>query len=242
MEAFAFSSHGRAPKRKSTVVNAPTGQISVVLPEKTESNPGSETEMIWVSRPRSSKPSTASPTIFILKADAARALNTAFAVEPDQFAERDRFGEAHASRHNWKRLLPGTVRHGQVLKRTFAALVTDRAIQRVRSQQEFDRALLSFRLPSPLGHRPPCRLRRVGAGRFEFGHELDLGLRRFPSQIDRWRGRASGGQFPPDTCGTCRQAPVWGGGKKRGYRCPPFGGIDNIRAFGTVTCFKSRQS
>ena len=40
------NSHGRASKRKSTVVNAPTGHISVVLPEKTESKPGSENVMI----------------------------------------------------------------------------------------------------------------------------------------------------------------------------------------------------
>ncbi len=33
-EADAFNSQGRAPKRKSTVVKAPTGQMSVVLPEK----------------------------------------------------------------------------------------------------------------------------------------------------------------------------------------------------------------
>jgi len=42
IEADASNSHGRAPKRKSAVVNAPTGQMSVVLPEKTESNPGRE--------------------------------------------------------------------------------------------------------------------------------------------------------------------------------------------------------
>ena len=34
IEAAEFSSQGRAPKRKSAVVSAPTGQISVVLPEK----------------------------------------------------------------------------------------------------------------------------------------------------------------------------------------------------------------
>src|SRR5215216_198114 len=63
IEACESSSHGRASKRKSLVVNAPTGQISVVLPEKTESNPGSENETIFIPRPRSSKPRTESPTI-----------------------------------------------------------------------------------------------------------------------------------------------------------------------------------
>jgi hypothetical protein len=42
IEAAALISHGRAPKRKSAVVSAPTGQMSVVFPEKIESNPGSE--------------------------------------------------------------------------------------------------------------------------------------------------------------------------------------------------------
>ena len=51
-EAAAFNSQGRAPKRKSEVVSAPTGQISVVLPEKTESKPGSELVKISVARPR----------------------------------------------------------------------------------------------------------------------------------------------------------------------------------------------
>jgi len=51
-EAAAFNSQGRAPKRKSVVVKAPTGQISVVLPEKTESKPGSEWVTISNWRPR----------------------------------------------------------------------------------------------------------------------------------------------------------------------------------------------
>src|SRR6202142_3928097 len=63
IEAEASNSHGRAPNRKSAVVNAPTGQMSVVLPEKTESNPGSEREMICIERPRCSKPSTESPAV-----------------------------------------------------------------------------------------------------------------------------------------------------------------------------------
>ena len=51
-EAAAFNSQGRAPKRKSAVVSAPTGQISVVLPEKTESKPGSEKVKMSVARAR----------------------------------------------------------------------------------------------------------------------------------------------------------------------------------------------
>jgi len=51
-EAAFFSSQGRAPKRKSAVVNAPTGQMSVVLPEKIESKPGSEKVTMSVARPR----------------------------------------------------------------------------------------------------------------------------------------------------------------------------------------------
>jgi len=41
IEAADFISQGRASNRKSVVVSAPTGQISVVLPEKIESKPGS---------------------------------------------------------------------------------------------------------------------------------------------------------------------------------------------------------
>ena len=58
-----FVMENGAPKRKSAVVNAPTGQMSEVLPEKTESNPGSDKETICIERPRSSKPITESPAI-----------------------------------------------------------------------------------------------------------------------------------------------------------------------------------
>ena len=57
------TSHTRARKRKSALVNAPTGQMSVVLPENFESKPGSDFEMISHERPRLSKPSTESPAM-----------------------------------------------------------------------------------------------------------------------------------------------------------------------------------
>jgi len=53
MLGTSCSSQGRAPKRKSTVVRAPTGQMSVVLPLKYVSNGGSLTVMISRWRPRS---------------------------------------------------------------------------------------------------------------------------------------------------------------------------------------------
>ena len=63
IEAAAFISHGRAPNRKSLVVKAPTGHISVVFPEKYESKPGSEYVTICKERPRCSNPITASSAI-----------------------------------------------------------------------------------------------------------------------------------------------------------------------------------
>ena len=52
IEAELVSSQGRAAKRKSAVVNAPTGQMSVVLPENLLSKPGSLKVAISILRPR----------------------------------------------------------------------------------------------------------------------------------------------------------------------------------------------
>src|SRR5262249_52728458 len=71
----------------------------------------------------------------ILEADAARAQDAALAIEVDQIAERDGLDEmlllvvveARVARPPF---------HRQVLQRALPALVADRAVERVRGQQE----------------------------------------------------------------------------------------------------------
>ena len=143
IEAADSSSHGRASKRKSAVVNAPTGQMSVVLPEKTESNPGSEKVMILHRTGAVIEAEDRVAHDLILKADAARTLDAAFLVEDDQIAKRHTLSEAQLFIKE-EAALAGSMRHGEVLQRALAALIADRAIQRMRSEQELNRASLSI--------------------------------------------------------------------------------------------------
>ena len=80
---------------------------------------------------------------FILKTGAARALNAAFAVEEDQIAQRVMLRQVHLIGQR-KARIAFTVAHRQVLQRTFAALVADRAVQRVAGQQKFNDVIARF--------------------------------------------------------------------------------------------------
>src|SRR5512145_287443 len=77
----------------------------------------------------------------ILETDAARTLDAAFLVEDDQITERHGFPQMEFFIVE-KTALAGTMRQGQVLQRALAAFVADRAVERMRREQEFDRAAL----------------------------------------------------------------------------------------------------
>ena len=111
-------------------------------------------------------------------------MDTAFAVEPNQFAERNLFVEVQFLVID-ETAFSRTMLHRQILKRTFAALVADGAIERVRSQQEFNRAFLSFLRFCGLREDDHAFGNGIGAGCFEFGHELNLGLAVFHHNLSR---------------------------------------------------------
>src|SRR5690606_31881817 len=77
-----------------------------------------------------------SPVDSVLKTGAAGTLDAAFAVQIDQFAQRDMLGKAHLIFPVEDRAAR-TMRHRQILERALAALITDGAVQRVTGQQEF---------------------------------------------------------------------------------------------------------
>ena len=68
--------------------------------------------------------------------------------------------------------LRGSVRHGQVLERTFAALVADRAVERMGGEQELEDLLLGSPGFVGAGQHQHAFGDRGGAGGFEFGTEV----------------------------------------------------------------------
>src|SRR5258706_4477927 len=73
-----------------------------------------------------------------------------------------------------KAALTGTMRHGEILQRTFTALIADRAIERMRSKQKFNRALLSISCLCRLRQDDHAFFHFIGAGCLQFWHPLDL--------------------------------------------------------------------
>ena len=110
---------------------------------------------------------------FILEADAAGALDAALTIQPDEFAERDVLGrvlflvvqEAAVRR---------SVRQGQVLQWALAALVTHRAVQRMRGEQELEDFLLRGFGLLGLGENNHALGDWRGAGSFEFRPKLNF--------------------------------------------------------------------
>jgi hypothetical protein len=72
--------------------------------------------------------------------------------------------------------LTRTMRHRQVLKRTFAALVADRAIQWMRGKQEFHRTALTVCRFCRFRENYHAIFDPVSTGSLKFGHELNLRL------------------------------------------------------------------
>jgi len=78
-----------------------------------------------------------------LEAHAAGALDATLAVKHDQVAQRDVLGQVHLFFKDHP-AGAGAMPHGQVLQRALAALVADRAIQRVAAEQELQDILAGF--------------------------------------------------------------------------------------------------
>ena len=93
--------------------------------------------------------------------------------------------------------------HRLVLQIAFAALIADRAIERMVDQQELHHAVARLPAPSRCRYGSPCRRRsRHGAG----GDRLRrLFLLR------------------PGTCGNCRRSPAARGSRNAALRCRPAG-------------------
>ena len=110
---------------------------------------------------------------FLLEADAAGTLNAALAVQPDEVAQGEMLASVAFLSVNVTTLW-GSVRHGQVLERTLAAFVANRAIQRVRGEQELEDLLLrGFGLVGLAEHKHAFR-DRCGAGGFKFRPKANL--------------------------------------------------------------------
>ena len=103
---------------------------------------------------------------------AAVAEDAALAVELDQRRDRHRLGVgALGQRHAGA---AGAVAEGQVLQRALAALVADRAVERVVDQEELEHRVLA--LAGAVGVRVHDHAvgDRRGAGGLQLGHALDL--------------------------------------------------------------------
>ena len=110
----------------------------------------------------------------MLEAHTARALDAAFAVQVDQITQRHMLGQMHFFIEQ-KAAVAGSIFHGQVLQRAFAALVANRAIQRMRGQQEFQHILAgSLSLSRSYRTHHHAFRDRCGAGSFQFGPKTEF--------------------------------------------------------------------
>jgi hypothetical protein len=113
-----------------------------VLPEKTESKGTLGDGATSMRSPRPAKAIWASPATSAREAGAARALDAALAVEQDQLADLDGLDEVALLLDEAG--LARAVSQGLVLQRALAALVADRAVERVVGQQELEHAVLGL--------------------------------------------------------------------------------------------------
>ena len=139
----SWISHGRASNRYCVEVSAPTGQSSITLPEN-GARYGSSPK-VAISRVRAAVPRDQ----LVVLGDVARepraavAEDAALAVERDQRRDRDRLLERHLRERHPRRAR--AVAEGQVLQRALAALVADRAVERMVDEDELERRVLALR-------------------------------------------------------------------------------------------------
>ena len=150
-------SHGRALKRYGVAVSAPTGQICTVLPEKYDAERlvGERHHLRLVAALGEVDQRVAGDLVG--EAGAAVAQDAALAVEQHEVADRDRLLEVPLLLD--VAALARTVAERLVLQRALAALVADRAVERVVGEQQLDDALLGPLRSSATRCRPSCRAR-----------------------------------------------------------------------------------
>ena len=154
-----WMSHGRASKRYCVEVSAPTGQSSTTLPENGARYGSSSKVAIIEWAPRLTRDELAVLGDVLREARAAVAEDAALAVERDQRRDRDRLVERELREAHPR--VAGPVAERQILQRALAALVADRAVERVVDEDELERRVL------PLGRllrrgRGPARPSRPG--------------------------------------------------------------------------------
>ena len=135
-------SHGRASKRYCVEVSAPTGQSSITLPENGARYGSSSKVAISVCAPRLRAIELAVLGDVLGEARAAVAEDAALAVERDQRRDRDRLLERELRERHPRVARP--VAEGEVLERALAALVADRAVERVVDEDELERRVLAL--------------------------------------------------------------------------------------------------
>ena len=145
-------SHGRASKRYWVEVSAPTGQSSITLPLKRRA-----VGLVLEGGDQRLGAAVARHELAVLgdvggEARAAVAEDAALAVERDRRRDRDRLVERPLREAHPRRA--GAVLEGQVLERALAALVADRAVERVVDEDELERRVLA--LGGLRGGQRPC--------------------------------------------------------------------------------------
>ena len=149
---------------------------------------------------------------------APRAQHAPLAVEQHLRGDVDRLGEGalHATARGEARLA-ATVGHRLVLQRALAALVADRAVERVVDQEVLHHALL--RLVGARGGELGLDLHALGDGERAGGLRLHPARRALHLLQRRRRGRAW--RPRPGTAGRRRRARAAGGRRSAGSGCRP---------------------
>ena len=191
-------SHGRALKRYGVAVSAPTGQICTVLPEKYDENGSSGNVMHLGLVAAVGEADQRVAGDLVGEAGAAVAQDAALAIEQHEVADRDRLLEVPLLLD--VAALAGAVAERLVLQRALAALVADRAVERVVGEEQLDHALLG-----------PLRRRRLG---------VDLHVRRHRHHARRRELRAATAvDLDEAHAGTCRPSSSGCASRTAGCTC-----------------------
>src|SRR4029077_10176617 len=191
--ALARRGAGVAPGRAEPadgrhVLDLPRSRLEPVLgrregPDRAElDHVARKRRAVWILAERRDlrvRPAVPGDQLLVLRhvareAGAAVAEDAALAVEGDEGRDRDRLVERQLRERHPRRA--GAVAEGQVLERTLAALVADRAVERVVHEDELERSLLTLRGPGGRrrgSHHHPV-LGGQRAARLELGEALDL--------------------------------------------------------------------
>ena len=195
-------SNGRDRNRYAALVSAPTGQIWMVLPEKYDWNGLSCGDPDLLLRAALQQVDERVAGDLLGEPGAALAQHAALAVQQHLRGDRRSAWERPLRSTNRESVRP--VAHRLVLQRALAALVADRAVQRVVDQQQLHHALLRL-----LRHR-----------RGELGlDDHAVGDRHACSRPAAWASAGRPSPPRPGTAGRRRPGRAAGGRRTAGRRC-----------------------